>query len=67
MSAGNDFWAARAGSEFIASIKMMARSSAERNDLLKEQNDLLEANNRLLRQQIDATLEAIETLKYMRR
>ena len=64
MSAGNDFHACRAGMEFLSSVKNVSKELEEHNKIMQEYNELLAANNTLMKEQIDATLEVIETLKW---
>lgn len=66
MSAGNDFWACRAGMEYLAAVKKVAQNTEEQNKLLQQQNELIDANNKLLREQIDSILDVVESLKYLR-
>ena len=66
MSAGNDFWACRAGMEYLAAVKNIGKSLDDRNELLQKQNELIETNNKLLQEQTAAILEVVETLKYLR-
>lgn len=62
----SEFWACRAGSEFLAAIQTIARESKEKNKLIKEQNELIDCQTKIMREQIDVLADISEALKYLR-
>lgn len=66
MSAGNDFWATRAGNEFLAAVKNIALEAKERNRIEEEKIKILDSQNKLIREQTDMLGEILDAIKYLR-